>query len=81
VSVSFNIALWKATEKQILRSEIYENWIYDFKSDVRKTYEDIKTIDDRQMFEKDDDVGVVFQDMLDLIKKLDDRVHEEETEN
>ena len=81
VSIIFNIALYKACERQVLRSEIYEAWISDLKNYTEKTYADIKSIDDRQIFEKDDEVGVVFQDMLELIKSLNNRVHDEETEN
>ena len=33
-------------------------------------------LDEKQMFEKDDDVGVVFQEMMLLIKSLNDKTEE-----
>ena len=36
----------------------------------------MKMLDEKQMFEKDDEVGIVFQDMRDLIRSLNDRTEE-----
>jgi len=33
-------------------------------------------LDEKQLFEKDDEVGVVFQDMMALIQSLNDRTEE-----
>ncbi len=63
----------------------YETWILDCKADVAKTLETMRTIDkdatfkssftsaDRGEFESDDQVGVVFKELLDLIEKLNQR--------
>ena len=79
-SIVINVVLYKAGTRQLDDNEILieqvnllEDWISDFKVDVQKTFADIKMIDDKQMFEKDDDVGIIFQDMMELIRKLIER--------
>jgi len=79
-SIVINVMLYKAGTRQLDDNEILieqvnllEDWISDFKADVQKTFADIKMIDDKQMFEKDDDVGIVFRDMMELIRKLIER--------
>ena len=37
---------------------------------INNTYQKLKLIDDRQLFEKDDDVGFVFTNIVKLIEKL-----------
>ena len=65
---------------------IYEEWILDFKTDVIQTLEQMRAIDTRGTFittiaggekggfESDDEVGVVFKEMLELIEKLNQRI-------
>jgi len=86
-SIVGNILLYKAGVRQIEVNEIreeeikfLEGWVSDFKADVLKTFVHIKLIDDKQMFEKDDEVGIVFRDMMDLITKLNERTQETEEE-
>jgi hypothetical protein len=62
---------------QYIRANKYEQILGDydvildeFGEDVLTTYQHIKNIDDKQMFEKDDDVGGIFQDMVELIEKF-----------
>ena len=64
---------------------VYEEWILDFKTDVIQTLEQMREIDTRGTFittiaggekggfESDDEVGVVFKEMLELIEKLNQR--------
>ena len=82
-STTVNILLYKAGVRQLNANEILEenikfleNWVSEFKADVLKTHAHIKLIDDNQMFEKDDDVGIVFRDMVELISKLNERTQE-----
>lgn len=76
VSIIGNILLWKAGERQLAINELYTNWITEWRSMIFKTYGHMKLLDDKQMFEKDDEVGVVFQDMNQLIKSLNDKTEE-----
>lgn len=76
VSIIANVLLWRAGERQLVINEVYSNWISDWRTQVFKIWVHMKFLDDKQMFEKDDDVGVIFQDMMILIKSLNDRTEE-----
>lgn len=62
---------------------IYERWIVEFKLDVVNTLEEMRDIDkqgvfstrinDKGLFESDDQVGGIFKDIMDLIEKLNQR--------
>ena len=80
VSIVINILLYKAAQIQLNKSQFYEQWILEFKDDVLHTHERMKSIDNLQMFEKDDDVGSIFREMVDLISKLNSRTQEVEGE-
>lgn len=54
--------------------DIYEEWILEFKNDVNGVYRQLKNIDDKNLFEKDDDVGVIFSEISALIDKLNTRI-------
>ena len=73
-SIFLNLVLFKKAELQLNRAEIYELWIQEFQKDVENVYKNIKSIDDRNMFEKDDDVGIIFKEMVNIIKKLNSRI-------
>jgi hypothetical protein len=55
------------------RVETLSNWIEEYKNDVNVTLEQLKKVDERQIFQKDDDVGFVFSEILKLIEKLNKR--------
>jgi hypothetical protein len=80
-SVVANVMLLNAATLQLQKNEIYEEWILEFKEDVLKTYIHIKQIDDRHIFEKDDEVGVTFADLHAVIQKLNERTQEIEPED
>ena len=89
-SLIINFFLWKAADRQLEMNELYVSriaeqlemnelyvsWIADWKSAVFKTFSQMKMLDEKQMFEKDDEVGVVFEDMKALIESLNDRTEE-----
>ena len=82
-SIVVNVLLYKAGVRQLTVNELLEEdisllqkWIEEFKVDVLKTFAHMKLLDDKQMFEKDDDVGIVFRDMMELIQKLNERTQE-----
>ena len=54
--------------------DIYEGWIVEFKDDVNDVYLQIKDIDDKHIFEKDDDVGSTFSDLYLILQKLNQRI-------
>lgn len=80
-SLTINIFLYKAVNIQLKKVDIYENWVSRYKNDIdefraelRTTYLKMKTIDDKELFSKDDDVGVIFQELLSLLEQLNTKV-------
>jgi hypothetical protein len=73
VSICVNIFLGYALDINLDKIETYQNWLLDIKKEVSVTYSKLKDLDDKQMFEKDDDVGFVFSEMVKLIEKLKER--------
>ena len=54
--------------------DTYERWIVEFKDDVSNVYTELKNIDDKNIFERDDEVGTIFLDIVTLISKLNTRI-------
>ena len=78
LSLLANLLFYKAGIRHLEENELLKYWITDFKKDVELTYLEIKELDDRHIFEKDDEVGVIFQELLELINKLKDRTQSED---
>lgn len=53
--------------------QTYENWIMEFGKDVQDTYNQLREVDNRQIFQRDDDVGFAFSQILLIIEKLKDK--------
>jgi len=75
-SIVLNVLLWKAGLRQLVINELYAHWISDWREQVLKTWAHMQMLDDKQMFEKDDDVGIVFQDIKNIIQSLNERTEE-----
>lgn len=78
VSLIGNILLFKLVRINLTKVKIYEDWILEYKNQIEETYQALKFVDDKQMFEKDDEVGFVFSDILEIIKDLRTKIYEEE---
>lgn len=50
------------------------NSIGEYKNSVENTLQKLKEVDDRQLFQKDDDVGFVFSEIVKLIEQLNKRI-------
>lgn len=59
------------------KNRVYEGWILDIRNSVNKLQEDIHEIDSQHLFEKDDDVGVVYEGITDLVEELNKKINEE----
>ena len=53
--------------------ETMQNWSIQYKILVENTYRRLKEIDDKQIFEKDDDVGFVFSEIVRLIENIKEK--------
>jgi uncharacterized UPF0160 family protein len=80
-SVAVNVFLLITLKKLFNQVDILEDWIINFKKSVENTFNKLKDIDDRGIFEKDDDVGFLFSDLKQIIESLNKKVKEEETDN
>jgi len=81
VSIVINILLYRALSIQLKKLKLYETWITEYESwmadvrnAVRATYVRMKDADHKDWFFKDDEVGVVFSELLNLLKHLNDRI-------
>jgi hypothetical protein len=71
------ILLYKAGVRQMEENDLLASWIENFRRDVLKTANELNELDSQQIFQKDDEVGVVFQDIVLLINELNERTQEE----
>tara|TARA_B100002019_G_C21269077_1_gene601088 strand:+ start:423 stop:677 length:255 start_codon:yes stop_codon:yes gene_type:complete len=58
------------------KTRVYENWIIEIKNDVNLLNLQIKEIDSRGIFEKDDDVGVIYEEIKELITSFNEKVQD-----
>jgi|LauGreDrversion4_2_1035121.scaffolds.fasta_scaffold174138_2 hypothetical protein len=70
ISLLFNILLCYATWNTLRKVEIMEDAVNNFYSRLSITLHTMRIIDERQMFEKDDEVGEVFSQITDIINDL-----------
>jgi len=67
-SVSVNVFLLITLKKLFSQVDILEDWIINFKKSVENTFNKLKDVDNRGIFEKDDDVGFLFSDLKQIIE-------------
>lgn len=53
-----------------------EKWIADFQNMMMETYVHLKNVDDSGIFEKDDSVGFVFSDIVNIITECNNRIND-----
>jgi hypothetical protein len=56
------------------KNKTYERWILQTRDDVDKLNEEVTGLDNQQIFEKDDEVGVVFTGIKELIQSFKKKV-------
>ena len=67
-------ALGYACYNMIKKIETYEEWLDFFRSEVDDVYTRMKAVDDKNLFEKDDDVGFVFTELVRISKEFNERI-------
>lgn len=75
-----NALLYKAADRQLERADLYEQMYQDFvlemKEKTLQTYVQMKQLDNvngvEGLFSKDDDVGVSFREILNLLQTLNE---------
>ena len=74
VSVTASVTLGYLVYIGQKKIDIYEQWVLEFRNDVNNVYTQLQQLDDKQIFQKDDEVGVIFLDIVTLIEKLNTRI-------
>ena len=67
----FDVAMIYVIWNLITKQEMLEDWIEDFMQSVEKIDFDLKQIDYRGSFEADDETGIIFNEIKNIIKQLD----------
>lgn len=72
-------------EQQLRLSEennfLLNNWVNDFRTLILNVYKKLKSVDDRGIFEKDDDVGFLFSELLAIIDECNKRISDDDDSN
>ena len=74
VSVTASVTLGYLVYIGQKKIDIYEQWVLEFRNDVNNVYTQLQQLDDKQIFQKDDEVGVIFLDIVTLVEKLNTRI-------
>jgi hypothetical protein len=80
-SLITNIFLIIAIKKAFVQIDTLESMLINFRLFVLNTYKKLKVVDNRGIFEKDDDVGVTFSDIVNLIKTLNKYIQTDDISN
>jgi len=74
LSTMTNIFLLICLKKAFNQIDILESWLVEFKYLVTNAYNKLKFVDDKGIFVKDDDVGFIFTEILNIIELTNKRV-------
>lgn len=74
LSIAVIIAMGIAIRNLLKQIDVYEDWVELFRSEASKIYDRLKMVDDKNLFEKDDDVGFVFSEILRVVKEFNDTI-------
>ena len=77
ISLVTNIFLFISLRRAFFTIDTLESWLIDFKGLVNNVYKKLKDVDNRGIFEKDDDVGFMFSDIVNIIKITNERINDE----
>ena len=69
--------LIKAINVQLKKVQTYQAWIIDLQSKVDTVVHTMHDLDDKNMFSRDDEVGDVFQQLVQLVESLNEKTTRE----
>lgn len=67
-------ALGYACYNMLKKIEVHEEWIDQYRSEINNVYKRLKMVDDKNLFEKDDDVGFVFSEILRVTEEFNESI-------
>jgi hypothetical protein len=80
ISILVNIVLARAFIVASYRIGVYEEWILTFQKNVKDTFRQLRYIDEKEIFERDDEVGFVFSNIVSIIDDLKEKTYAETEE-
>ena len=80
ISAVLNVALIYASYVAVKKIEIYEDNVMRFYTGATKILRTSRQLDNREMFEKDDEVGTLFDQLIEVIGELRGIIYEKEEE-
>ena len=80
ISIILNVALVYASYVAVKKIEIYEDNIMRFYEGTTRILRTSRHLDNKEMFEKDDEVGDLFQQLITVIGELRGIIYEKEEE-
>ena len=80
MSIILNVALVYASYVTVKKIEIYEDNIMRFYEGATQILRTSRHLDNKEMFEKDDEVGDLFQQLITVIGELRGIIYEKEEE-
>ena len=80
ITVIINVALIYSSYITVRKIEIYEDNIMRFYEGATQILKTSRHLDNKEMFEKDDEVGALFQQLITVIGELRGIIYEEEEE-
>lgn len=78
ISIVVNIFFVISIKKAFSQIDSLEIWLIDFKNLMNQTYNKLKIIDNRDIFEKDDEVGVAFKEILSIIDSTNNIIKDDD---
>ena len=80
ISVVINVALIYSSYVTVKKLEVYEDIIMRFYEGSTRILRTSRHLDNKEMFEKDDEVGALFQQLITVIGELRGIIYETEEE-
>ena len=80
ISAVINVALVYSSYVTVRKIEIYEDNIMRFYEGTTRILRTSRHLDNKEMFEKDDEVGALFQQLITVIGELRGIIYETEEE-
>lgn len=54
--------------------EVHEEWVSEFRTEIEIVNKKLREVDDRHLFEPDEDVGFIFSELVRIMKEFDDKI-------
>jgi ABC-type uncharacterized transport system permease subunit len=70
ISLVGNVLLYNAANRQLVRVEQYEEAITEYYAKTSLVLHTMRQLDEKQMFERDDEVGSVFEQLVEAVNEL-----------